>query len=713
MAFNPSTAPIQLDSRAQDQNHINDPKILELTGYYPYDLTYNPILTPRFGEITPSMSLETVPRDRHIIGNQNSKTVLNRINGNLMNTVREHTDTVFVPLRAIYPINYEKLIPLPTKGDDLPNAALTQIPFFHFVQWWFSNSLGWYGQNDPEFSDIMFTNNDAMSSIVPAFTDATNEYYRSYIIWRITSLAFILSRGQLLDYLDCCFDLPESIGKTKSHLQELIDDYFNQLYLYIKPDDQSTEGLYYKLNPTSNSYDQLSVEATTIYGKHSFRKFIYDSIENGYYFTFEETPTISSDSGFVLATARLVDNLTEYFAGVDIPTIEDVNTSPSPFTNGYFINPTRIAAYQMSVAEFFTNDHIDNVFNAELYYQNLRSVMFPSVNGFTREPTFDYNGVSTEYDLLTPAGFISAFFNEQISGVWALTTSYLTLSMLFVLRRSLRFGDYFSTARPQMFAVGQLSVPVSADGVSVVDMSQNILLQRFFHASNIVGTDFPNFFASFFGVIPSDLGTRPRFISHRIVELQHIIVNNTADNQGEQVTNLLGLADNNGVDVFIDDFGVLQSYISYDILPVYTSGIDSAFHLADRFDYFNPKLQNLGDQAIYQSEIYGDITLRRFVFGYTVRNAEYKYKVSRGHGAAVNSLPGFVFRYPPLDMFTVRSYGDFRISPNFIRDKPSYFDQLISVDTGISPGEYFHFVVSAVQDIKSARPIVVQPNFLF
>lgn len=61
--------------------------------------------------------------------------------------------------------------------------------------------------------------------------------------------------------------------------------------------------------------------------------------------------------------------------------------------------------------------------------------------------------------------------------------------------------------------------------------------------------------------------------------------------------------------------------------------------LNDRFDFFNPSMEHLGEQAIKASELYyaGD-GHDNDTFGYTPRYAEYKYAPDRVHGMFMNTL---------------------------------------------------------------------------
>lgn len=736
MATNPSLLPEQLNNPTQRANEINDPQFQNQQGYFGYDLTHAEYCTPRFSEVTPTLNLDTVPADRFVV-HDNQKLVLNQINGNLLSTINQYVDSFYVPLRSVFPINYEKLIPNPTKGDDLPLSALPQIPLFSIIRCMIDNTLTLPHPNGNNESLNSFTiiSSSGVSKQYPEFmpsynfdwsilfgrenSNVTNPdfIHAEVVLGRMLLVAYVLSRGQLLDYLGISLDQSNGLSyNMKSELQRRIDDLFGfvvdslvgeggGLYsmsvdLTRNELDYSTSDVIYALN--SNEFTRSSV-----------RQAISDIFERGEHLMIHFTDQ-TNFSELSLRYNALLEIISQIITDYPIIPPSSFDKSLNSFLGVNFVNGLKLLAYQQSVAQFYVNNSVDNVFTSELFMQNLRSVMFPSTDGYSKEPTFEYNGVSTEYDLMTYGACYSSLLRWQEDGFY--NRQYVWLTLLCILRRSLRYGDYFATARPNMLAVGQLSIPLndSVNGVSPIDVTQNLLKQRYLNAANYIGSGVLQWYASMYGVTPSDMGSCPRFIGHRKIELQNQITNNTADNQGAQTTNIVGYADNNAFDVFVDDFGFIFSLVSFDVLPVYCSGIDSSYLIKDRFDYFNPMLQNMGDIPILLSELYGNLHAQSTVFGYTMRDAVYKFKKSRAHGAFCNSLPGFLVKYPYGLASPESNVFDYRkISPDFIRDKACILDPLIPSATGNSPGDYFHFVLSVVNQVHAARKIQATPPVLF
>lgn len=728
MPVNPAVKPESLNNPTQRANSLNDPQFSEQQGYFPYDLSHGEYITPRFGEGTPTMHLDTVPADRFAV-HDNTKLVLNRIPGNLLSTLNQYVDSFYIPLRSCFPNNYEKLIPNPTKGSDLPNTALPQIPFHYWI-----NQLCRCNYtvtiNGDEFNHRTLLVN-AIKYLNEENADYNVQAANYGIAWMLL-ISSMLSRGQLLDYLGIQYDNFDyqlsSDDYKASELQYRIDNFWQALHAYCDGEFISS----FKLSLTSDGvvYPDIadySAKADTI---SRWRSAISDVFERGEFPILNLSTVSEPTEAFIRledAYRVLLANINALFAAYDytLLSMTSIDESPTPWENGGFINITKPLAYQQVIAHYFSNDSIDNIFTADLYMQNLRAVMYPTETRFTSEPIFEYNGVQTEYDYMSCAGWYYSLMypNEPEDPVRSgfLSRSWVIATLLFHMRRTLRYGDYFSTARPRMLAVGQLNVAIGYDedgnatGVSPIDITKNLLMQRYLNAANYVGSRFLNYYASMYGVTPSDTGTYPRFLAHRKIELQNQITNNTAGNQGEQTTNLVGYSDNNAFDVFIDDFGVLISITSFDVLPVYTSGIDNSYHFSDRFDYFNPMLQNVGDQPIRFSELVGSPEFNETVFGWTMRNAELKFKISRAHGALVNELPGFLIKYPFNSFGSRDGYGNqlFRISPEYIRDKPRYLDPYIPAITGASPASYFHFVCACLNQVHCARKVQAQPPVLF
>lgn len=746
---NPSKKQSPLESPVKRATSVNDPDFVNNLGYFPYNLSHTEVLAPLYGQITPCFHLITTLGDRHVLSGD-TKTILNQINGNFLNTVNQYRDSFFVSMRTMFPNNWDKLIPNPVKGDDIPHSARPIVP----LMWFFSSFV--YSTDHVDYvllsdDSISFTTNRNYYiplnqvlnlSSIENFSNGNSFYYH---LNNATYLAYILSRGQLLDYLGFQFDEP-NLKSYQDSFQYLIDRFFDTYWHFIdtyngfveRDNESYAPDFYFSRTPIPDNGvvsaelprgDELGYFQGFPQTLSDFRSSISDAIEAGdmigLFFGYDFGVSAFTDGqidilqeawgAFLHAWQDFYIAVLNIFSSVPAGTPSQIDTMENPFADGRSLNISKLLAYQLSVAEFFTNDSVDNIYTSELYMQLLRGVMYPSVDGVTQEPTFDYNGVPTEYDYLSYGGFYHALLNPTRTNRWSRVLK--VCSLLFVLRRSLRYGDKFTTARTRMLAIGNLSIPVGDDGLSVnpVDVTANLVAQRFLNAANRIGNKPLAYYASMWGIVPSDEAAKPRYVSHQMIELQSQITNNTSGNQGAQTTNLVGYSDNGGFDVFIDDFGILLSVLSYDVLPIYHSGIDAENYLSDRFEFFNPMMQNIGDEPIRASELIGNYHRHDDVFGWTVRDSAYKYKLSKAHGVLSWQLPGYLLKFKLSSFYSPQLGGneDLHIDPDFIRDKPALLDSVVPQMTGVSPGSYFHFIVSCQNNVRSARLIQKAPPVLF
>lgn len=755
--LNPNKQTERLTNPIERSNPVNDPDYAHQEGYNPFSLSAPTCLTARFGEVTPFSFTETVPGDRHL-EEQQMMSFMDQVDGRILSDIRCFVDYFHVSLRNIFPINYDKIIVNPVKGDDIPFAAHPQIPLMHTLYHFMSNSA----VVSLRFTDTDDT--DEFSSVTLSQPLPSDSFSKSIIdTCRCLYLAYILSRGQLLDMIGFCPDIvgtnselrKSAYKRYRNKLQDAVDNYFRDLFAYISYDDEikydrplaiygvdlsaTDDGLNTdSINITTADLDSepaLSVKVcyepnlmldnygmiTSDFDLSAFRGALYDCFEKGLFIVLR-SPDFSVDGildrkllQYAPSNANVAfwNSVKMIFSSYDSLPSDSVTDYDSYFDSG-FINPSRLVAYQQVIAQYHTNDHVDNVFNSELWMQNVRAIMYPSITNLTYEPTFKYNGVDTEYDLFTTGGFRRAFFDE--ANTYGLLPRFLAFfSNVFIIRRSLRYKDYFASGRPNMLAVGDLKIPLGQDGVSVspVDVTKGIVLQRFFNAVNRWGMKAINYMASLFGVKPSNTGCVPSYVAQIPVSITGDTVANTSSNQGKVTTNLVASSKQFAFDIFVDDFGILLGLLSFDTPAYYPSGISRHLRNGDRFSLFNPMLQNVGDQAIRVDEITGELGTSTAIvpFAYSTRYAEYKNAIARCHGGFVNDLPAYTFVYP-WRVFISDGNSRFKISPDFIRDAPYYMDRYRQSLTGVSPAQYYHFTCKFNSKHDSARKMEFWPAIL-
>ena len=671
--FNPNT---QIPKDGQDvgtspQNNLNDPSFQTNQGSNTFSLSFQNLITARYGEITPFNYMTCIGRDR-IRLNSSHDLRSYTLQSPLMSSLRMRKSNFSVPISAIMPNTYKYLKVNPVKGSDVPDDAYCFIDLVRFV-----HSLA----------------KEASSRYTTNFPYAFKLFLVVYLL---------LSKGSLLDYLGISFSgiLPDSF-KIVDLVCNSVDTLFDKIVeLCVNSDTTSTDTQFYiRYSTTDFTTGQGELQDTilnggslsavrdcfmTMFDHPDFELTIGDSLRS------DIIPYLSSFMAFLVSTLEK-----DIF---DSGASGQISTSYRPFN----VNVYKLVAYQMSCAQFYSNDNVDNVYNSDLWLDNMRSLLPASVNA----DTFKFNGVSVFYDVfsnhvltINQSLYDLTFFQQQAAD----NILYFWFNLLS-FRRSLRYGDYFNGARTQPLAVGNVDVPVVGNNVSVIDINRNLHMQRFLNAVNRTKSTIYDYCRGIFGYTPTKLNPSPSCISTETLFVGSDEIENTAQEQGTINTNLRAAQSHFEYDVSLTDDCIILGMISFECTSSYDKSVErDNFHI-NRFDEFIPELQHIGDQEVYPVERNARDFNRLSAFGYQVRYAEYKFKFNQLHGGFTYNLPSWAFitdvdRTEHLDEDSIRSY-------------PAEFDKFYKSLNYSSLAGYYHFQISFANNIDANRPMDYQPRLL-
>lgn len=423
-------------------------------------------------------------------------------------------------------------------------------------------------------------------------------------------------------------------------------------------------------------------------------------------------PTDPNDFPQTVSTRRFfelirndVERLTDHWADFSLSGTFSIVKFYS--SNNPHINIEPIIAYQLALAQFATNDFVDFIYSAQLYRDNMQSLTFET----TGLATFLYNGVVTQYDV-----FSAHIFNSLISYMGPqndFSEPYDYFLNLFSFVPSLRYGDYFTGAKPQPLAVGEYSAQVNNNEVSAIDITRSIQMQRLLHRVNMVGRKIGDYISGIFGGrLPEASKDVPIFLAHQKFPISGFETENTAEVQfnpdlPNSITSHLRSADSrHAFEIEIEEPCYIIGVSSYESMRVYSKTLDRfAFH-HDRYDDFIPEMQYIGDQDINLLEL--DSSKNDRPFGYALRYMEYKQRYSYASGGFIENLPSWAFITDNTDGNP--SYDN--ISPDYIRSSPSEFDRFYKSLNGYSLGSYFHFIVAHMNHSEPVRMMDYQPEIL-
>jgi hypothetical protein len=235
-------------------------------------------------------------------------------------------------------------------------------------------------------------------------------------------------------------------------------------------------------------------------------------------------------------------------------------------------------------------------------------------------------------------------------------------------------------------------------------LRQAITVQQLLERDARGGTRYTEILNSHFGVISPDARLqRPEFLGggSTRVGVTPVPQTSASEQDGSAQANLAayGTFSHNGVG-FIKSFvehGYVLGLMSVRADLNYQQGVNRLFTRQTRYDFYWPTFAHLGEQAVYNYEIYANATEDDDkVFGYQERYAEYRYKPSIVTGLMRSSAPQSLDVYHLAQKFGTRP----TLSDDFIKDNPPMTRIKAIVDEP-------DFIVDMYFDYVSARPMPV------
>lgn len=650
---------------ANPQNEVN-PKTFR--NYNTFPMSYTHHLTARYGDVTPFYAFESWSSDKvpfasfHELRNYTMRSPM-------MNKLKMLKDYFLVPMEAILPRTWEYYIANPTQNEDIPDNAAPYI----------SNLANFYYQfqqlGQQSFYDILKNSGD--------YTDAD---VQSLIIKYFIAFENVVSDGGLFSLLGCKLskyfyvDTNSGIGT----LDSLFQLFYSELRETIKSGDIAlyiphTDTTYYLLFDELDSHDPRRV---------SWHRYLELMREN-------------SDFILRLFLEDEAFSFMQYY-------IELIKLRSQDIT-GLTINVSRFSAYQIACHHFMSNDKVDSIYSADLC-RSMFETFYLADNPIA---TYEMNGVTHLYDVFSNKYLTWAFGAIDVYNLPADTYSSCLnrihyLYALTSFRKSLKFGDYFTGSRPRPLAVGDVNAPVTANGVSAIDITKKISVQRFLNAVNKTGRKLSEYVQQILGGYVAPVSTDPKFLARDTCFVGTQEVENTSsENQGNIVTNLRSEQSKYAFEAEVSEPSIILGLCSFEIARSYSKTIDRHFLHKDRFDMFNPYFQNIGDQEIFNAE--KGLNYAKGPFAYSLRHMEYKQRFNISSGGFVEWLPSWAF-IADNDNGTEMNVKN--LSSDYIRSSNADFDRFYSSLTGSTLSSYFHFIIMFDNQSTPIRNMEYSPTIL-
>lgn len=171
-------------------------------------------------------------------------------------------------------------------------------------------------------------------------------------------------------------------------------------------------------------------------------------------------------------------------------------------------------------------------------------------------------------------------------------------------------------------------------GIPVTELRLANAIQRFMEMSSHRGSRYVEYLLSRFGVRSSDARLQRSELlsrSKQVVQISEVLA--TAEGTDTDVGDLkghgiAGMRSNRYMRMF-EEHGYVFTLLAIQPKTMYSQGIHRTWSRRDKYDYFQPETQFIGDQEILNKEIYAGAAQPAGTFGWTPRYDEYRGQPNR------------------------------------------------------------------------------------
>ena len=246
-----------------------------------------------------------------------------------------------------------------------------------------------------------------------------------------------------------------------------------------------------------------------------------------------------------------------------------------------------------------------------------------------------------------------------------------------------------------------------ATAATINQIRQSFQIQRLLERDARGGTRYTEIVRAHFGVVSPDARLqRPEYIGggstpvniNPIAQTSATNVTGGSTPQGNLAAMGTMLAHGHGFTYSAVEHGMIIGLVSVRADLTYQQGLQRMWSRKTRYDYYFPVFAHLGEQPVYQKEIYCTGTSADdTVFGYQERWGEYRYKPSQITGLFRSTASGTLDGWHLSQKFTSAP----TLNSTFIQDTPPV-ERIVAVGAAAN-GKQFLF--DAFFDIRMARPM--------
>lgn len=261
------------------------------------------------------------------------------------------------------------------------------------------------------------------------------------------------------------------------------------------------------------------------------------------------------------------------------------------------------------------------------------------------------------------------------------------------LRQRCWAKDYFTSATPQPQAGALATVSFDTSGnigeFTIASLRAANSLQRWMEINNLGGTEYGSQILAHFGVMPPDAVINEPILLGSVRENVFVgsVENNSNASQpagGKNPFGVLGSAAGFGSSgsrgSLVDEFHAKEHgliMVMFSLVPhaYYNTGIERYLRHLHVGDFAFPEFANIGDQPIFNNELYSESEAPLGVFGYNQRYSEYK--------ALNDRVSGLLEEGQNLSVYALKRTFDTipQLSTEFVEIPTDFLDPVFAVTT--------------------------------
>lgn len=235
-----------------------------------------------------------------------------------------------------------------------------------------------------------------------------------------------------------------------------------------------------------------------------------------------------------------------------------------------------------------------------------------------------------------------------------------------------------------------------ATSASINDLYKAIAIQQLYQTDARGGTRYREIINNHFGVRTSDATIQvPEYLGGKriAINMNQVVQTSQSTETSPQgtVTAFSSTADEHeSISKSFEEWGYVLGFVCIRNENSYQQGIERKWFEKRRFDDYWPALSNIGEQPVYNREIYCDgINAREDeeIFGYMEAWASYRYKCNQITGEFRSEYPQSKAYYHYADYYTQKPV----LGPDWIKSDKTNFDRSLAVTSEVSDQFDFDF----------------------